>query len=43
MLKETLNEWDMSLQVNSLKDLVGYPDWMVNEALLDSYYQEVRN
>lgn len=40
-LKTFYDEEDMSLQISSMKELVGYPDWIVNETLLTSYYQEV--
>jgi len=42
MLSRTFNEWDVSIHVDSQKELIGYPDWMANETLLNSYYQEVR-
>jgi len=33
---------EMLTKMQSMKQLVGYPDWIANEALLNSYYREVR-
>lgn len=35
------DEVDISLQISSMKALVGYPEWIDNETLLNSYYREV--
>jgi len=33
---------EMLSQMYFMKELVGYPEWIANEALLNSYYREVR-
>ena len=33
---------EMLTKMQSMKQLVGYPYWIANEALLNSYYREVR-
>lgn len=32
---------EMLSKMQSMKALVGYPDWIDNDALLNSYYREV--
>lgn len=40
-LKTFHDEEDVSMQISSMKALVGYPDWIYNEKLFNSYYEEV--
>lgn len=40
-LKTFHDEEEMSMQISSMKALVGYPDWIDNETFLNSHYGEV--
>lgn len=39
--RETFPERELSSQISSLKALVGYPSWIDNTTLINSYYREV--